>query len=98
MPPSGAMDKYAHTVANYLVGNEADAATIEMTYQGITATFDEDDVIAITGADMSPSLNGESIGTWRPSPSTLATNSSWRLRPKAHVRISLSPAGSTSPK
>jgi len=58
------MDKYAHTVANYLVGNEADAATIEMTYQGITATFDEDDVIAITGADMSPSLNGESIGTW----------------------------------
>jgi len=64
MPPSGAMDKYAHTVANYLVGNEADAATIEMTYQGITATFDEDDVIAITGADMSPSLNGESIGTW----------------------------------
>ncbi|SIS00422.1 5-oxoprolinase subunit C family protein [Natronorubrum thiooxidans] len=64
MPPSGAMDKYAHTVANYLVGNEADAATIEMTYQGITATFDEDTVIAITGADMSPSLNGESIGTW----------------------------------
>ncbi|ELY45302.1 5-oxoprolinase subunit C family protein [Natronorubrum bangense] len=64
MPPSGAMDKYAHTVANYLVGNDADAATIEMTYQGITATFDKDAVIAITGADMSPSLNGESIGTW----------------------------------
>ena len=64
MPPSGAMDKYAHTIANYLVGNDADAATIEMTYQGITATFDEDTVIAITGADMSPSLNGESIGTW----------------------------------
>ncbi|QFU84996.1 5-oxoprolinase subunit C family protein [Natronorubrum aibiense] len=64
MPPSGAMDKYAHTVANYLVGNNADAATIEMTYQGITATFDEDAVIAITGADMSPTLNGESIGTW----------------------------------
>ncbi|MFA9427598.1 biotin-dependent carboxyltransferase family protein [Natronorubrum sp. A-ect3] len=64
MPPSGAMDKYAHTIANYLVGNDADAATIEMTYQGITATFDEDAVIAITGADMSPSLNGESIGTW----------------------------------
>ncbi|ELY49361.1 5-oxoprolinase subunit C family protein, partial [Natronorubrum sulfidifaciens] len=64
MPPSGAMDKYAHTVANYLVGNDADAATIEMTYQGITATFDEDSVIAITGADMSPTLNGESIGTW----------------------------------
>lgn len=64
MPPSGAMDRYAHTVANYLVGNDADASTVEMTYQGISATFREDAVIAITGADMSPSLNGEPIDTW----------------------------------
>ncbi|WP_408957792.1 biotin-dependent carboxyltransferase family protein [Natrinema sp. 74] len=64
MPPSGAMDRYAHTVANYLVGNDADAATVEMTYQGVTATFQEDAVIAITGADMSPSVNGDPIGTW----------------------------------
>ncbi|MDJ1434520.1 biotin-dependent carboxyltransferase family protein [Halostagnicola sp. A-GB9-2] len=64
MPPSGAMDSYAHTVANYLVGNEADAATIEMTYQGITATVREDAVIAVTGADMSPSVNGDPIGMW----------------------------------
>lgn len=64
MPPSGAMDPYAHSVANFLVGNDADAATIEMTYQGITATFREDAVIAITGADMSPSVDGEPIGMW----------------------------------
>ncbi|WP_254532944.1 biotin-dependent carboxyltransferase family protein [Natrinema gelatinilyticum] len=64
MPPSGAMDGYAHEIANYLVGNDADDATIEMTYQGITATFREDAVIAITGADMSPSLNGDPIDTW----------------------------------
>ncbi len=64
MPPSGAMDPYAHTVANYLVGNDADAATIEMTYQGITATIQEDAVIAVTGADMSPSVDGDPIGMW----------------------------------
>ncbi|MFC6718974.1 biotin-dependent carboxyltransferase family protein [Natrialbaceae archaeon GCM10025810] len=64
MPPSGAMDEDAHTIANYLVGNDPDAATIEMTYQGVTATFEEDAVIAITGADMSPTLNGEDIDTW----------------------------------
>ncbi|TYT60401.1 5-oxoprolinase subunit C family protein [Natrialba swarupiae] len=64
MPPSGAMDEYAHTVANYLVGNDEDAATIEMTYQGVTATFDEDAVVAITGADMSPTHNGDPIDTW----------------------------------
>ncbi len=64
MPPSGAMDEYAHKIANYLVGNDGDAATIEMTYQGVTATFDRAAVIAITGADMSPTLNGEAIDTW----------------------------------
>lgn len=64
MPPSGAMDKYAHTIANYLVGNDPEAPTIEMTYQGATATFEEDTVIAITGADMSPTLNGKTIDTW----------------------------------
>jgi biotin-dependent carboxylase-like uncharacterized protein len=58
------MDRYAHTVANYLVGNDADAATVEMTYQGLSATFREDAVIAITGADMSPSVNGDPIDTW----------------------------------
>lgn len=64
MPPSGAMDQYAHTIGNYLVGNEADASTIEMTYQGITATFHEDAVVAVTGADMSPTLDGEPIAAW----------------------------------
>ncbi|SEP08877.1 biotin-dependent carboxylase uncharacterized domain-containing protein [Halogranum amylolyticum] len=64
MPPSGAMDQYAHTIGNYLVGNEPDASTIEMTYQGITATFHEDAVVAVTGADMSPTLDGEPIAAW----------------------------------
>ncbi len=35
-----------------------------MTYQGVTATFDEDAVVAITGADMSPTHNGDPIDTW----------------------------------
>ncbi|GGN21181.1 5-oxoprolinase subunit C family protein [Halarchaeum nitratireducens] len=64
VPPSGAMDSYAHALANHLVGNEESAATIEMTYQGITATFTEDAVIAVTGANMSPTIEGEPIGTW----------------------------------
>lgn len=64
MPPSGAMDPYAHAVANTLVGNAESAATVEMTYQGVTATFDEDAVIAVTGADMSPVVNDDPIGMW----------------------------------
>ncbi|MFB6268410.1 MAG: biotin-dependent carboxyltransferase family protein [Halobacterium sp.] len=64
MPPSGAMDQYAHKVANYVAGNEADAATLEMTYAGPTLEFEEDAVVAATGADMQPTLNGEDVPMW----------------------------------
>ncbi len=64
MPPSGAVDQYAHRVANFLVGNEADAATLEMTYGGPTVEFEEDALIAVCGSDMSPAVDGESVPTW----------------------------------
>ncbi|SIR62943.1 biotin-dependent carboxylase uncharacterized domain-containing protein [Haladaptatus litoreus] len=64
MPPSGAMDQYAHKVANYLVGNNEDAATLEMTYAGADMEFTEDTVVAITGAAMSPKLDGDSMPQW----------------------------------
>jgi biotin-dependent carboxylase-like uncharacterized protein len=64
MPPSGAMDLYSHAVGNLLVGNDEGAAGLEMTYNGVDARFDEDATIALTGADMSPELDGEPIPTW----------------------------------
>ncbi|MFO7927061.1 MAG: biotin-dependent carboxyltransferase family protein [Halobacteriota archaeon] len=64
MPPSGAVDQYAHRVGNFLVGNEAEAATLEMTYTGPTIEFDEDALIAVCGADMSPELDGEAVPMW----------------------------------
>jgi biotin-dependent carboxylase-like uncharacterized protein len=64
MPPSGAVDQYAHRIANFLVGNEADAATLEMTYSGPTLEFEKDTLIAVCGADMSPELDGETVPTW----------------------------------
>jgi biotin-dependent carboxylase-like uncharacterized protein len=64
MPPSGAVDQYAHQVANFLVGNEAEEATLEMTYNGPTVEFGSGTIVAICGADMSPELDGEPIPTW----------------------------------
>ncbi|WP_255191807.1 biotin-dependent carboxyltransferase family protein [Natronobeatus ordinarius] len=64
MPPSGAMDDFAHRVANALVGNDAEAATLEMTYQGAALEFEADAVFAVTGADMEPTLEGEPVPTW----------------------------------
>jgi biotin-dependent carboxylase-like uncharacterized protein len=64
MPPSGAMDVFSYRVANYLVGNEPGAAVLETTYLGPQLEFTEDAVIAITGADAPPKINGKGVGTW----------------------------------
>ena len=64
MPPSGAMDVFSYQVGNYLVGNEEGAAGLEITYFGPTLEFTEDAVVAVTGAEMPPKINGEEAPTW----------------------------------
>lgn len=64
MPPSGAMDKYSYTIANLLVGNDENAAALEITYMGPTLEFREDTVIAVTGGEIPPKINGEPIPMW----------------------------------
>jgi biotin-dependent carboxylase-like uncharacterized protein len=64
MPPSGAMDVFSYQVGNYLVGNEEGAAGLEITYLGPELEFGEAAVIAITGAEMPPKINGEEAPTW----------------------------------
>lgn len=64
MPPSGAMDLFSYEVGNYLVGNAPDAAALEMTYLGPRLEFTAPAVVAITGADMPPRINGEEAATW----------------------------------
>jgi biotin-dependent carboxylase-like uncharacterized protein len=64
MPPSGAMDVFSYQVGNYLVGNEDGAAGLEMTYLGPELEFTESAVIAITGAEMPPKINGGEAPTW----------------------------------
>jgi len=64
MPPSGAMDVFSYEVGNYLVGNEDGAAGLEITYFGPELEFTEDAVMAVTGAEMPPKINGEEAPTW----------------------------------
>ena len=42
VPVSGAMDRYSHRLANRLVGNADDAATLEVTLVGPQIAFEED--------------------------------------------------------
>jgi biotin-dependent carboxylase-like uncharacterized protein len=61
---SGAADRRSHTLANRLVANPNDRATIEVTFGGFSARVRGGDVaIAVTGADADPSVDGVPFGT-----------------------------------
>jgi urea carboxylase len=65
VPPSGPMDALAFRIGNRLLGNEDDAAGLEMTTTGPRLRFDVDTTVAVTGADMSPTLDGKPAPLWR---------------------------------
>ncbi|HEV7421747.1 MAG TPA: 5-oxoprolinase/urea amidolyase family protein [Mycobacterium sp.] len=61
---SGAADRRSHTLANRLVANPDDRATVEVTFGGFSARVRGADVaIAVTGADADPSVDGVPFGT-----------------------------------
>jgi biotin-dependent carboxylase-like uncharacterized protein len=61
---SGAADRRSHTLANRLVANPDDRATIEVTFGGFSAQVRGGDVdIAVTGADTNPTVNRKTFGT-----------------------------------
>jgi len=63
-PASGPMDSWSFRLANILVGNEPGEAALECQFMGPTLKFKSDRVIAITGANMSPKIDGELIPMW----------------------------------
>ena len=64
VPPSGALDMYAHEAANALCGNASHAASIEVTFLGPTLVFSVPTVIAVAGADFDVTLNGMHVPGW----------------------------------
>jgi antagonist of KipI len=64
VPPGGAMDQFAHRAANLLVGNDEGAATLECTLSGPTLAALRSCLVAITGADFDPRVNGEPAQMW----------------------------------
>ncbi len=63
---SGAMDTMALRIGNLLVGNDESAAALEMTLKGPTIWFNEDTIIAITGAELSPTIDNLRVPSMRP--------------------------------
>lgn len=61
VPLSGAMDSYSARLANRLLGNEREAAVMEITHIGPVLKFSTATEIAITGAGFLPTLNNVEI-------------------------------------
>ncbi len=64
VPPGGAMDRFAHTAANLIVGNDRGAATLECTLTGPHLLAERACLLAVTGADFQPRVNGVAAPTW----------------------------------
>jgi antagonist of KipI len=65
VPPSGALDTFSLRVGNLLVGNREEEACLEVTLMGLKIKVLKEVVIAITGGDLSPTLNEEPLEMWR---------------------------------
>jgi antagonist of KipI len=60
------MDTLSMRIANILVGNRGDEAVLEVTLTGPLLRFHDEALIAICGADCTPSINGKPLPLWRP--------------------------------
>ena len=63
-PPSGPMDSWSFRLANVLVQNDPGMSALECQFMGPTLKFENDIVIAITGANMNPKVDGKPIPLW----------------------------------
>jgi biotin-dependent carboxylase-like uncharacterized protein len=64
VPPSGALDQFSLVAANRLVGNPDGAAALECAYMGPELVFGEDALVAVTGAELEPRVDGEPQPRW----------------------------------
>ena len=83
IPPSGPMDRDAFVLANRLAGNPDDAAGLECALVGPRFEVDTACAIAVTGADMAVTENGERRERWQ----------TIHLRAGAQVRLGPAKAG-----
>src|SRR5438477_9240955 len=82
VPVAGPMDPFAHRLANALVGNPREAATLEITLVGPELEFESDCVVALAGADFAVTVDGGAV----PHASAFAVASHARMRFGAHER------------
>lgn len=66
VPPSGPMDRLSFRIGNRLLGNDEQAAGLEMTLRGGSYQFRNAMMFCLTGADMGASLNDVAVPLYTP--------------------------------
>lgn len=98
IPIGGAMDRLALRAANLLVGNEEGAACLETVFLGPELEFTEDALVAVTGAELPPKLDGEEKESWTAFPVKSGQVLSFDfLRSGARAYIAISGGINTTP-
>lgn len=95
VPPSGALDSFSLRVGNLLVGNQEGAACLEITLMGLVVRALEDMILAVTGADLAPQINGNVVAMWCSRLIKKGEQLSFR-RPKSGCRAYLAVGGGIS--
>ncbi len=72
----GALDWVSMRWANWLLGNPAEAAVVEVTLGGFSLVAEQDCCLALTGADLDARVDGELLKPW----SSFTLNRGQRLR------------------
>lgn len=77
VPVAGPMDTFSHRLANHLVGNRPDAATLEITLIGPELVAEVPMSVAVCGADFDLTCDGDAV----------PTGATFSLRPGQVVRF-----------
>jgi antagonist of KipI len=84
------MDRFAHSAANLLVGNDVGFATLECTLRAPGLVAEQACLVAITGGDFDPRVNGDSVPGWASlllSPGDRLTFGTRRLGARIYIAI-----------
>jgi len=92
MSQSGVMDEHAYAWANYLLGNDFNAAVVEVCFGSFELESKVDTFVVVTGADLGFQINQKSVPIWHSIQIKQGDRLSWNV-PKSGVRAYLAVKG-----